>query len=88
MSVTSGSSFVILNSTARGKGNGTASERPQDRKSSRCSPEASVAGTEQENTAAADAGNCYKITLETCEQRDIHDPPCVPLPPAAVLGTD
>lgn len=56
MSVTSGSSFVILNSTARGKGNGTASERPQDRKSSRCSPEASVAGTEQENTVAADTG--------------------------------
>lgn len=88
MPVTSGSSFMILNSTARGKGNRTATERPQDRKSSRCRPEASVAGTEQENTSAADAGDCYKVTLETCEQRDIHDPPRVTLPLATVLGTD
>lgn len=63
------------------------SERPQDRKSSRCSPEASVAGTEQEKTAAADA-RLLQGHPETCEQRDVCDPPRVTLPPATGLGTN
>lgn len=63
------------------------SERPQDWKSSRCSPEARVAGTEQENTAAADAGTVTR-SPQTCEQRDVRYPPRVTLPPATGLGTD